>query len=86
MLGDPWSGCPYVSVLHLRADWVEHSTAEISSSRGSTVRAEQSCLALKGNTYGEIKYHHGSISHNTHAPLQRARLARELLSLKSSVQ
>lgn len=40
------------------------ATAEISSSLGNTVRAEQSCLGLKGNTYGEIKSHLARITHN----------------------
>lgn len=38
-----------------------------------------SCVGLKGNTYGEIKSHLGSITHNVHAHSQRAWLAREKL-------
>ena len=62
----------------------KQSTAEISSSRGNTVRAEQSCLGLKGNTYGEIKSHLASISHNIHAHLRRAWLARVSLKMMKS--
>lgn len=70
------SSCLYVGVLHLRADCVAVSTAEISSSRGNTGRAEQSCLGLKGNAYGEIKSHLASVTHSMHAHLRRGLVSR----------